>query len=125
MNEIKITGNLGANPEIKITEMSKFAYFYIAHNIKRKQAGKTLETADWHRVVVFNDYVVDVVVSKLQKGSHVQVEGQLRNRKFTKEDGTSTTVTEIVLDQYNGRIEILHQSGIKDSKFSEEDILAA
>lgn len=121
MNQIIITGNLGSNPEIKATETTKYAHFSIAHNIRRKSAdGKTLEITEWHKVTVFNEYWVDMVAKQLNKGTHVQVEGQLRNRKTTKEDGTSTILTEIVVCRHKGGIEILHQPGVKLTNYRKQ-----
>lgn len=107
MNQIIITGNLKDKPEIWEAADTKFARFSIAHNLQRFD-GNGVATTDSHRVVIFNDYLADMFVPSLSKGTHVKIEGRLRNKKLVKKDGTQTTITEIVIDNDNGRIEVLN-----------------
>ena len=101
MNKLVITGYLETEPKIWETEAAKIACFSIAHS------DTSSPTTDVHNVVVSNDYLVDMLVKHLQKNMHLQVEGRLRNRWISKDDGTEVAVAEIVIDNFYGGIEIL------------------
>ena len=52
---------------------------------KDKNTGEKKEKTEWHRVVVFNEGLVNVVQQYLKKGAQVYVEGQLTTRKWKDE----------------------------------------
>ena len=66
--------------------------------------GKT----EWHRIVVFNEGLVNVVQQYLKKGAQIYVEGQLTTRKWKDEQtGTDKYSTEIVIQGYNSSLTML------------------
>jgi single-strand DNA-binding protein len=65
---------------------------------KDKQTGEMKEATEWHRVV-FNGRLAEVVGQYLRKGSQVYVEGSLRTRKWTDQNGVEKYSTEIRADQ--------------------------
>jgi len=63
---------------------------------------------EWHRVVVFNEGLVNVVQQYLKKGAQVYVEGQLTTRKWKDEQsGQDKYSTEIVIQGYNSSLTML------------------
>ena len=63
---------------------------------------------EWHRVVIFNEGLVNVVQQYVKKGANVYVEGQLSTRKWKDEStGQDKYSTEIVLQGYNSSLTML------------------
>ena len=63
---------------------------------------------DRHRVVVFNEGLVNVVQQYLKKGAQVYVEGQLSTRKWKDEQsGQDKYSTEILIQGYNSSLTML------------------
>jgi single-strand DNA-binding protein len=75
---------------------------------KDKSSGERKEKTEWHRVVIFNEGLVNVVQQYVKKGANVYVEGQLSTRKW-KDDATGQDKysTEIVLQGYNSSLTML------------------
>ena len=111
LNKVLIIGNLGADPEIKYTQAgSPVANLSIAtsERWKDKTTGEQKEQVEWHRVVIFNEGLVNVVQQYLKKGANVYVEGQLNTRKWKDESsGQDKYSTEIVLQGYNSSLTML------------------
>ncbi|WP_134630515.1 single-stranded DNA-binding protein, partial [Pseudomonas aeruginosa] len=70
-----------------------------------KQTGQQQERTEWHRVVFFGK-IAEIAGEYLRKGSQCYVEGTLRTREWEK-DGVKRYTTEIVVDQVNGRLQLL------------------
>ena len=65
---------------------------------KDKSTGERKEKTEWHRIVIFNEGLVNVVQQYLKKGANVYIEGQLTTRKWRDEKlGQDKYSTEIVL----------------------------
>jgi single-strand DNA-binding protein len=78
---------------------------------KDKTSGERREKTEWHRVVIFNDRLVDVVERFLKKGAKLYIEGQLQTRKWTDQSGQERYTTEIVLQRYRGELTMLDSRG--------------
>ena len=75
---------------------------------KIKNTGERKEKTEWHRVVVFNEGLVNVVQQYLKKGAQVYVEGQLTTRKWKDEQsGQDKYSTEIIIQGYNSSLTML------------------
>jgi len=92
INEFFVEGNLGRDPEKKDLETGKtMVKFSIANDQSYKTTnGEKVERTYWFNIVVF-DSVGDFCYSYLKKGSHVFVQGQIEQRKYTGKDGTEKT----------------------------------
>ena len=61
-----------------------------------------------HRVVVFNEGLVNVVQQYLKKGAQVYVEGQITTRKWKDEQsGQDKYSTEVIIQGYNSSLTML------------------
>ena len=75
---------------------------------KDKNTGEKKEKTEWHRIVVFNEGLVNVIQQYLKKGAQIYVEGQLTTRKWKDEQsGQDKYSTEIVLQGYNTTLTML------------------
>ena len=111
LNKVLLIGRLGADPEIKqMVNGKSVARLSLAtsQSWKDKNTGEKKEKTEWHRVVVFNEGLVNVVQQYLKKGAQVYVEGQIATRKWKDEQsGTDKYSTEIVIQGYNSSLTML------------------
>ena len=111
LNKVLLIGRLGADPEIKqMVNGKNVARFSIAtsNTWKDKSTGEKKEKTEWHRVVIFNEGLVNVVQQYVKKGTQVYIEGQLTTRKWKDEkSGLDRYSTEVVLQGFNSSFKIL------------------
>jgi len=111
LNKVLLIGRLGADPEIKqMINGKSVARISLAtsQSWKDKNTGEKKEKTEWHRIVVFNEGLVNVVQQYLKKGAQVYIEGQLSTRKWKDEkSGQDKYSTEIVLQGYNSSLTML------------------
>ena len=111
LNKVLLIGRLGADPEIKqMVNGKNVARLSIAtsQSWKDKSSGERKEKTEWHRVVIFNEGLVNVVQQYLKKGANVYVEGQLTTRKWKDESsGQDKYSTEVVLQGYKSSLTML------------------
>ena len=75
---------------------------------------------EWHRIVVFNEGLVNVVKQYLKKGAQVYVEGQISTRKWKDENtGQDKYSTEVVIQGYNSSLTML--GGGNNSSIANQD----
>tara|TARA_B110000444_G_C18586089_1_gene476251 strand:- start:238 stop:696 length:459 start_codon:yes stop_codon:yes gene_type:complete len=111
LNKVLLIGRLGADPEIKqMVNGKSVARLSVAtsQSWKDKSTGERKEKTEWHRVVIFNEGLVNVVQQYLKKGANVYVEGALTTRKWKDEStGQDKYSTEVVLQGYNSSLTML------------------
>ncbi len=114
LNKVLLIGRLGADPEIKqMVNGKSVARLSLAtsQSWKDKNTGEKKEKTEWHRIVVFNEGLVNVVQKYLKKGSQVYIEGQLSTRKWKDEQsGQDKYSTEIIIQGYNSSLTMLGSS---------------
>ena len=124
LNKVLLIGRLGADPEIKqMVNGKSVARLSLAtsQSWKDKNTGEKKEKTEWHRIVVFNEGLVNVVQQYLKKGAQVYIEGQLSTRKWKDEQsGQDKYSTEILIQGYNSSLTMLGGgSGIKNDNSSQ------
>ena len=110
INKVILVGNVGNDPEIKTMQSGdKVCNLSIAtsESWKDKATGERKEKTEWHRVVVFNQNLINVCENYIKKGSKLYVEGQLETRSYENKDGQKVYTTEIVLKAFRGEITML------------------
>ena len=117
LNKVQLIGRLGADPDIKqMVNGKSVARLSVAtsQSWKDKSSGERKEKTEWHRVVIFNEGLVNVVQQYLKKGANIYVEGQLTTRKWKDESsGQDKYSTEIVLQGYNSSLTMLEGKNAK------------
>ncbi len=123
LNKVLLIGRLGANPEIKqMVNGKSVARLSLAtsQSWKDKNTGEKKEKTEWHRIVVFNEGLVNVVQQYLKKGAQVYIEGQLSTRKWNDEKtGQDKYTTEIIIQGFNSSLTML--GGGNQSSISSQD----
>ena len=111
LNKVLLIGRLGADPEIKQMVSGKnVARLSLAtsQTWKDKNTGERKEKTEWHRIVIFNEGLINVVQQYLKKGSQIYVEGQLSTRKWKDEQsGQDKYSTEVIMQGYNSSLTML------------------
>ena len=112
LNKVLLIGRLGADPEIKQMSNGKnVARMSLAtsDSWKDKNTGEKKEKTEWHRVVIFNEGLVNIVQQYLKKGAQIYIEGQLTTRKWKDEQSVQDKYsTEIILQGYNSTLKMLN-----------------
>lgn len=101
VNKVILVGNLGRDPEIRTFpsgDQAANASLATTDKWRDKQSGEMKEHTEWHRLV-FNGRLAEIVGQYLRKGSQIYVEGSIRTRKWTDQNGQDRYSTEIRVDQ--------------------------
>ncbi len=110
VNKVILIGNLGRDPEVRTMQNGgKLCNMSVAtsERWRDKSSGEMNEKTEWHRVVIFDEKLVEVAEKYLQKGRKVYLEGQLQTRKWTDQSGVEKYSTEVVLRRFNGVLVLL------------------
>ena len=111
LNKVLLIGRLGADPEVKqMVNGKSVARLSLAtsNSWKDKNTGEKKEKTEWHRIVIFNEGLVNVVQQYVKKGAQVYIEGQLTTRKWKDEkSGLDRYSTEVILQGFNSSFKIL------------------
>lgn len=124
INKVTLLGNIGQDPEIRTTQGGKeLASFSLAtsETWKDKTSGEKKTKSEWHKVVIFNDNLVNLVKNYTQKGSKIYLEGKLQTRDWQDKDGNKKYTTEIILNGFESKIVLLDNKDDNKPKMSESD----
>jgi len=101
VNKVILVGTLGRDPETKtFPNGGSLTQFSIATSEvwTDKTSGERKEQTEWHRIVLHNR-LGEIAQQFLRKGSKVYIEGSLRTRQWTDQNGQERYTTEIRGDQ--------------------------
>ena len=121
VNKVILVGNLGRDPEIRTMQNgNRVANLSVATSERwfDKRANERREKTEWHRVVIFDEKLIDVVEQYVHKGSKIYLEGQLQTRKWTDQSGVEKYSTEVVLQRFRGVLTMLDSKGDSDGASS-------
>ncbi|ENM3903365.1 single-stranded DNA-binding protein [Vibrio cholerae] len=109
VNKVILIGNLGQDPEVRyMPSGGAVANITIAtsETWRDKATGEQKEKTEWHRVTLYGK-LAEVAGEYLRKGSQVYIEGQLQTRKWQDQNGQDRYSTDIVVQGYNGIMQML------------------
>jgi len=93
-NKVTLIGFLGNDAEVRTNNDRNLTVLSLATKSSYKKDGKYIEHTEWHRCVAFAK--LGEFAATLKKGAHIQVEGELRSRKYNStKSNTEVTVWEI------------------------------
>ncbi len=113
VNKVILVGNLGNDPEIRyMPNGGAVANITIAtsESWKDKATGEQREKTEWHKVSIFGK-LAEIAGEYLRKGSKVYVEGALQTRKWQDQSGQDRYTTEVVIQGFNGVMQMLDSPG--------------
>lgn len=97
VNKVILVGTLGKDPDTKtFPNGGSLTQFSIAtsESWTDKSTGERKEQTEWHRIVLHNR-LGEIAQQYLRKGSKVYIEGSLRTRQWTDQNGQERYTTEI------------------------------
>ena len=118
INKVIIVGNVGQDPEVKyMPSGSAVANLTIAtsESWKDKATGEQKEKTEWHRVAIFGK-LAEIAGEYVRKGSQLYIEGKLQTRKWQDQNGQDKYTTEIVLQGYDGVMQMLGSKSMNESE---------
>jgi len=107
--QVIIIGNVGQDPEVRYSQAGLcFCNLSIAtsESWKDKQSGEKKERTEWHKVVI-SGKLAEIAGEYVKKGSKIQVVGKMQTRKWTDQSGQDKYTTEIVVDSFNGVMQMI------------------
>lgn len=122
INKVIIVGNLGADPETRtFSNGGKVCNLRVAtsESWKDKNTGEKKEKTEWHSIAMHGP-LADIGEKYLRKGSKVYIEGKLQTRKWQDQSGNDRYTTEIVLQGFDGKLEMLDSRS--DNRRSGNDV---
>jgi len=100
MNQCILTGNLGADPEVRYSnEGNPIANFNLAFRLSKEKTG-------WVKVVCFNK-TAEVAANYLHKGAKILVSATLDQNRWETEDGQQRSSMQLIAN----RIEFIKTDG--------------
>jgi len=109
INKVILVATCGNDPQVKnFPNGGKLVQFSVATNESwvDKNTGERKQASEWHRVVA-NNRTADIIEQYVKKGMRLYIEGSLKTRKWTDQQGIERYATEIncftvqILEQMN------------------------
>jgi single-strand DNA-binding protein len=100
LNKVILIGNIGRDPDLRQTENgSAISTFSLATNTMWvNRDGVRNERTEWHNIVAWNR-LAEICNQIIRKGDQIYVEGRLRTRTWTDENGERRRKTEVIAEQ--------------------------
>jgi single-strand DNA-binding protein len=99
VNKVILVGNVGKDPETRHLEggntVSKFSL--ATSEIYRNKDGEKITNTEWHNIVLWKG-LAEIAEKFVRKGSQLYIEGRIRTRSYTDQDGNTKYTTEIIAD---------------------------
>ena len=97
LNKVMLIGHLGDDVKMHYFKAdSCIGRFSLATNETyiNKETGEKITSTEWHNIVVRNK-AAEICEKYLSKGDKIYVEGRIKSRQWTADDGTTKHTTEI------------------------------
>lgn len=101
MNKVILIGNLGRDPELKMTAQgTPVARFSLATTETWKNAqGDKQSKTEWHNVVIWGKQA-ETAEKYLRKGKQVMIEGKIQYREYTDQAGVKKNACDIRCENF-------------------------
>ena len=110
LNRAEVIGRLGADVTINhLASGGRVANLSIAtdESYIDRQSGDRIDRTEWHRIVTFQNGLVDMFEKHAKKGRLVYVAGKLQTRKWRKDGEDSDRFSTEILLVPGGRVQFL------------------
>jgi len=131
LNKVILIGRLTKDPEIRKTQSGKIiASFCLAtsEHWKDKTTGEKKQKTEFSNIVVYNENIAKVIENYVKKGSQIYIEGSLQTRKWQDKDGKDRYTTEVVLQNFDGKLVLLGgksdntQADVQESSYASAEL---
>ena len=103
LNKVMLIGHLGDDIKMHYFDGGGcVGRFSLATNetYTDKSSGEKVTNTDWHNILVRNK-AAEICQKYLSKGDKVYLEGRLKTRKWTAENGQDRYTTEVNVDEFD------------------------
>ena len=108
LNKVLLIGNVGRDPEVRYLEgnagaqsATKVASFTLATTERyRDRGGELRENTEWHNIVAWRNSA-DLAEKFIRKGMQIYIEGKLRTRSWTDQQGALRYDNRLTLSKLN------------------------
>ena len=111
LNRAELIGRLGADVTVnQLASGGRVANLSIATDesyIDKAGSGERVDRTEWHRIVTFQDGLIDVLQNHATKGRLVYVAGKLQTRRWKKDGEDSDRFSTEILLVPGGRLQFL------------------
>ena len=111
LNRAEVIGRLGADVTINhLQSGGRVANMSVATDesyIDRAGSGERVDKTEWHRVVTFQNGLIDMLEKHAKKGRLVYVAGKMQTRKWRKDGEDSDRFSTEILLVPGGRVQFL------------------
>lgn len=100
MNKVFLIGNLGKDPDLSFfgNSRARLSFTLATNESYKTQEGTWKQTTEWHRIVAWGP-LAQQKADVLRKGKKILVEGRIKTRQYTTQDGSPRTITEVAADR--------------------------
>ena len=110
LNRAEVIGRLGA--DVTVTHLQsggRVANMSIAtdESYLNRQSGERVDKTEWHRIVTFQDGLIDMLEKHAVKGRLVYVSGKLQTRRWSKPGEDADRFSTEILLVPGGRVQFL------------------
>ena len=103
LNKVILIGRLGKDPEVTTFDNGnrKISTTLATSERYRDRDNNWVEQTDWHNIVAIGNLANDIAEGRrnYSKGDLMYVEGKLRYRQYTNQNGILCNITEILADR--------------------------
>ena len=114
LNRAELIGRLGADVTVNhLASGGRVANMSVATDesyIDRNNSGERVDKTEWHRIVTFQDGLIDMLMKHAKKGRLVYVSGKMQTRRWRKEGEASDRFSTEILLVPGSRIQFLEKA---------------
>ena len=110
LNRAEVIGRLGADVSISnLASGGRVANMSVAsdESYLDRQSGERIDKTEWHRVVTFQDGLIDMLGKHAKKGRLVYLAGKMQTRRWRKDGEDSDRYSTEILLVPGGRVQFL------------------
>jgi single-strand DNA-binding protein len=102
LNKVQLIGNVGKDPELRYlasgTPLLQFSVATSSYRKDESQESGYKEETEWHNIGMFGD-AAERLSAQFEKGAKVYIEGKIKTRNWTDDQGQKHYRTEVLADQ--------------------------
>ena len=128
LNRVELIGRLGADVTVNhLSSGGRVANMSIAtdESYVNRQTGDRVDKTEWHRVVTFQDGLVDMLEKHARKGRLVYIDGKLQTRRWSKPGEDSDRYSTEILLVPGGRVQFLERPNGNGAQAAADPSMAA
>ena len=113
LNRAELIGRIGADVTVNnLVSGGRVANFSVAtdESYLDRNSGERVDRTEWHRIVTFQDGLVDMLSKNAKKGRLVYVAGKLQTRRWKRDGEDADRFSTEILLVPGGRVQFLDKA---------------